>query len=206
MQETVADKALSLAKEMTYAERESTLRQEFGGVAVKDTSEAPGQQVLYDQIDGTVFHPKDGPEHSHYLKMRIAKCSACDYTGIQIGAIHSHLEQVRASAEEHKDAVLLPIPGADGRGGGFSCSGCGTPFVSRPQNARRHIDKVIQAAPLHEGAVALVMNRFSLEPRTVQEPVTTPVAPVSLDSDVNQKARSRVRGRRRHRNRHRGGA
>ena len=183
---------------ITEESARTVLGNEFGGVSITQPvlEEAP-HVVIYDQVDGTSLRVDKIAAYDTYLRTVVAKCSACNFTSAYDSDVTRHLKQEHESAQTHVGAEPLLI-----NGGGKSCSGCGTPFVSRPENALKHITNVIQAAPLHKDATVVVMNRFSLEPRrSPEQPV---VLPVELTSDVNQKARSRSRNRRRPRHRHRG--
>ena len=183
---------------ITEESARTVLGNEFGGVSITQPvlEEAP-HVVIYDQVDGTSLRVDKTAAYDTYLRTVVAKCSACNFTSAYDSDVTRHLKQVHESAQTHVGAEPLLM-----NGGGKSCSGCGTPFVSRPENALKHITNVIQAAPLHKDATVVVMNRFSLEPRrSPEQPV---VLPGELTSAVNQKARSRSRNRRRTRHRHRG--
>jgi predicted RNA-binding Zn-ribbon protein involved in translation (DUF1610 family) len=166
-----------------------------------------GTMAVWDMVDGTrttipttIFSSGPFKGRIAALEKVVSKCSACTYT-VAKGEhdsqhVLSHIENVQQQTKDHEHAEARELDK------GFSCSACGTQFISRPMNVHRHIQQMKDGGPAHLGAVEVVMKRFSLQ-LPVQPVVVIPMAPaVGLESETSQMERSQGHRRRRRRNRH----
>jgi hypothetical protein len=161
----------------------------------------PGLIRLWDAVDGSqtsLFDPKHAYEH--YLRKVVFKCSACNYTSMKEGLVIGHIRASVEDAKAHRGTEVQDFLG--GQYPSKVCGGCGTNFVSRPQNAYKHLKQAIQAGPLHEGATELVIKRFSLTPPVLAEAPTPVAASDDQGTETRQPERSQGPRRRRHRPRH----
>jgi hypothetical protein len=163
----------------------------------------PNSIRLWDCITETWtgFLPKQFV-YETYLPRKVMKCSACTYTAVGDralgGAVKTHVGNVLDQAETHKQAKVVQLSDGTAR-----CSACEASFRSKPMQAQKHIDKIVQIASTHIRVEELFVNQYALEP---SEPVAIRRLLV-YESDgaetgsVERSAVPRPRGRRRRRSR-----
>jgi len=166
------------------------------GRAYTVSNEADPSSRIWDVVDEMwTSELRDTDIFSHYLRKMVAKCSACrttHFTPEQI--VSSHIVAVRRIAEEHINAEAVF---RNDVGGGFVCTGCGTPFSRGSMQARKHIEEAKANGPRHDGATGSWIKRFVLEPSVTPSPAVLAVVGGSEELPRERSRPHRRRGRRR---------
>ena len=143
---------------------------------VYQPGEAPTKRIrLWDNIEEawTGILPQQHALEFN-LKMVVERCSACPENSSGIGGhkrdIANHFQRIRDRASDHRgsDTKIMYLPAIDGVIP--SCTACGQTFRSKPQQATKHIDMVLEEAKAHKDASQLTVRRFSLEPPVLTFP------------------------------------
>jgi len=177
---------------------------ERGGQALRIGGDLPDILVLYDQVDGSTLRVERGLALQSHMKKHVAICSACRAPAIADSKgqqnIATHIRAAMENSVTHQGAEALDM--VTQNGSGKRCSACDAIFLSRPQNVHEHLERTIAAGPLHREAVVQIIQRFSLEPPVLEQPIATPVAQeVSVSFSRESDRREPSRRRRRHRRR-----
>ncbi|KKL81438.1 hypothetical protein LCGC14_1994750 [marine sediment metagenome] len=180
-----------------------------GGYAVDPTPPQEKGRRLWDNTrqawtpsEMRVQLTKDGLDV--HLNKVVFGCSGCGKTSGRRNQIVSHIEDVFKQFGSHQNAtVLMQVQERDTV---WRCSACTHKTIRGEWPMQDHIDKIMNAPALHEGAVETVINKFSLQPPAVQngglsQTVKRPESTHYTGGENGDAPRPRGRRRRRSRSR-----
>lgn len=152
---------------------------------------------LWDAVDEAWTMPLPANQAlDHHIRKMVAKCSACKTVHHDLPKIVQHIAQAVENGKEHDDDAKIEHSIGNGQGSAL-CTGCGQVFISRPGNARKHIERARENGLQHKGATSSWMLRFRTEPPAVSEERTQVTANLTpLTPELEQKERSLGRRRR----------
>lgn len=127
------------------------------------TRDGPGKVQLWDNITNDWTKPL--PEvvvNNRYLKKKVYKCSKCNFTTMYNVDAKKHLDQVAERKAEHAEATVEFMVTPQGAAG--LCTGCGATFISKPNQAKKHIEMMKGTEIDHEDAEFFVIRQYALSP------------------------------------------